>query len=103
MKLSLVPQNFKISDKYKARVLSRYINSLDKYLHHLSEDLKNATLVITKNQRFGYQANFDMKLPFAHIFAKQQGKKLFTCLMSLRDLAKKQIKTHLGKIRSFKH
>lgn len=100
MQLDVVPQNFEVGDQYKNRITSRFTRALDKYLSHLQEDLKQATLTIAKNARFGYQAKFDMKLPFGHIFAQHRGQKLFTTLMRLRDQVKKQIRRQVDKLRN---
>jgi len=99
MRLELFATNLKLSDKYRQKVANRFTQAIDKYLHHLNDDLKKASLTITKNARFGYESKFDMKLPFGHLFASAKSQRLFSGLMELRDRVKKQLKKELDKVR----
>lgn len=99
MRLELFASNLKLSDKYRQKVTNRFTTAIDKYLHHLGEDLKKASLTITKNARFGYETKFDMKLPFGHLFASNRSAKLFPGLLKLRDRVKIQLKKELDKVR----
>lgn len=100
MRLELFAQNLRLSEKYRSKVTKRFTTAIDKHLRNLQEDLRKASLTIKKNPRFGYETKFDMKLPFAHLFAKQRGVKLSASLSKLRDNIVAQLRKQIDKLRT---
>ena len=98
MQIKLVDSNVKFTDRYKQRILAKF-SLLDRYLNHLAEDLKIATLSIQKRIRGNYEMKFKMKLPFCDIYARHQSPDLIPGIITLRDQVKRQIKENIEKIR----
>ena len=100
MQIELVDSNVKFSDRYQARLLTKFSSVIDKYLKGMSEDLKVATLSIHKNLRGSYVMKFDMeKVPFAKIYARHTSPDLIPGITTLRDQVKRQIRESLAKLR----
>ena len=100
MQIELVDSNVKFSDRYQARLLTKFSSVIDKYLKGMSEDLKVATLSIHKNLRGSYVMKFDMeKVPFAKIYARHTSPDLLHGVVTLRDQVKRQIRESLAKLR----
>lgn len=99
MRLELFAQNLRLSDKFRTKVTKRFSSAVDKHLRNLQEDLKKASLTIKKNPKFGYETKFDMKLPFAHLFAHERGVKLSASLSKLRDNVVIQLRKQIDKLR----
>lgn len=98
MQITLADSNVKFTDRYKKRILSKF-SLLDRYLKHLQEDLKIATLSVQKRIRGSYEMKFKMKLPFYDIYINHQSPDLIPGIITLRDQVKRQIKDNLEKIR----
>lgn len=98
MKIELVDSNVKFTDRYKQRILGKF-SLLDRYLNHLEEDLKIATLSVQKRIRGNYEMKFKMKLPFYDIYIHHKSPDLVPGIITLRDQVKRQIKDNLEKIR----
>lgn len=99
MRLELFAKNLRLSEKYRSKVTRRFTSAIDKHLRNLQEDLKKASLTVKKNPRFGYETKFDMKLPFAHLFAHEKGVKLSASLSALRDNVVTQLRKQIDKLR----
>ncbi len=98
MNIELVDSNVKFTDRYKQRILGKF-SLLDRYLNHLKEDLKIATLSIQKMVRGNYEMKFKMKLPFCDIYVHHKSPDLIPGIITLRDQVKRQIKENIEKIR----
>ena len=98
MNIELVDSNVKFTDRYQQRILGKF-SSLDRYLNHLEEDLKIATLSIQKRIRGNYEMKFKMKLPFSDIYIHHKSPDLIPGIITLRDQVKRQIKENIEKIR----
>ena len=98
MNIELVDSNVKFTDRYKQRILTKF-SLLDRYLNHLQEDLKIASLSIQKRTRGSYEMKFKMKLPFYDVYVHHQSPDLIPGIITLRDQVKRQIKDNIEKIR----
>ena len=98
MNIELVDSNIKFTDRYQQRILGKF-SLLDRYLNHLEEDLKIATLSIQKRIRGNYEMKFKMKLPFSDIYIHHKSPDLIPGIITLRDQVKRQIKENIEKIR----
>lgn len=100
MQIELVDSNVKFTDRYKARLLTKFTSVIDKYLNGMSEDLKVATLSIHKNTRGSYEMKFNMeKVPFAKIYVQHVGPDLLPGIVTLRDQVKRQVRENIAKLR----
>ncbi len=98
MQIELVDSNVKFTDRYQQKILGKF-SLLDRYLNHLEEDLKIASLSIQKMVRGNYEMKFKMKLPFCDIYTHHKSPDLIPGIISLRDQVKRQIKENIEKIR----
>ena len=98
MNIKLVDSNVKFTDRYQQRILAKF-SLLDRYLSHLEEDLKIASLSIQKKIRGNYEMKFKMKLPFCDIYAHHKSPDLIPGIITLRDQVKRQIKENIERIR----
>ena len=98
MNIELVDSNVKFTDRYQQRILGKF-SLLDRYLNHLEEDLKIATLSIQNRIRGNYEMKFKMKLPFSDIYIHHKSPDLIPGIITLRDQVKRQIKENIEKIR----
>ncbi len=104
MQIQIVDSNIKFTDKYKSRLITKFTSVLDKYLLHLDEELKIATLSIHKNTRGSYELKFNMeKLPFAKIYAYHVSPDLLPGIVTLREQVKRQIREGVAKLRDQNH
>ena len=100
MQIDFVDSNVKFTDRYKARLITKFSSVIDKYLNGMSEDLKLATLSIHKNMRGSYELKFNMeKVPFAKIYIHHVSPDLLPGIAELRDQVKRQIRENIAKIR----
>ncbi|OGD70643.1 hypothetical protein A3A84_03500 [Candidatus Collierbacteria bacterium RIFCSPLOWO2_01_FULL_50_23] len=100
MQIDFVDSNVKFTDRYKARLITKFSSVIDKYLNGMSEDLKLATLSIHKNMRGSYELKFNMeKVPFAKIYIHHVSPDLLPGIVELRDQVKRQIRENIAKIR----
>ena len=100
MQIDFVDSNVKFTDKYKSRLIIKFTSVLEKYLLHLGEELKTATLSIHKNTRGSYELKFNMdKLPFAKIYVFHTCPDLLPGIVTLRDQVKRQIRENIAKFR----
>ena len=100
MKIFINEQKLTISDRLKERIQTKF-KTLEKYLKHYQEDLKNASLAIEKKSRSGYEIKFDMNLPGCPINVQKVSKVLMDGLIDVRNDAKRQIKKASDKLRGY--
>ena len=100
MQIDFVDSNVTFTDRYKARLVTKFSSVIDKYLNGMSEDLKVATLSIHKNSRGSYELKFNMeKVPFAKIYVHHVSPDLLPGIITLRDQVKRQIRENVSKLR----
>ncbi len=100
MQIDFVDSNVQFTDRYKARLITKFSSVIDKYLNGMSEDLKVATLSIHKNSRGSYELKFNMeKVPFAKIYISHISPDLLPGIITLRDQVKRQIRENVSRIR----
>lgn len=101
MNILFNPQKLSLSDRFKVRIQNKFDQGLGKLLRHYQEDLKQASISIEKMSRSGYEVKFDMNLPGCPVNIKHTGKVLMDNIIKVRNQAKRQIKKHLDKLRSY--
>jgi len=95
MRIKIIGDNLKISPRIRKLVVEKIGRGLEKYLPSLNQEIKTATMTITKRTRWGYKVNFDMRLPENYqIFAEEKQETLLTALVKLREALGKQIKKY---------
>lgn len=100
MQILINAQKISITDKFRDRIVKKFEQSLEKLLSTYQPDLKVASLSIEKSGSI-FQIKFDMNLPGCPINIKDEHKVLLDGLLRVRDTAKRQIKKHLEKLRSY--
>ena len=101
MNIIFNPQKLSISDRFRTRIQNKFDQSLGKLLKHYQEDLKLASMSIEKIARSGYEIKFDMNLPGCPINIRNTSKVLIDGVIKVRNQAKRQIKKHLEKMRTY--
>ncbi len=100
MKLQIRTGNMEVTDHLRQTLDERLGAKLDKYLTHLSEDLRIADVKVEKDVRWGYNISFDMWLPGdEHIYASAKGDTILTAVVELRDEVERQIKRTISEYR----
>jgi ribosomal subunit interface protein len=73
--------------------IARKISQLDKYLKHVSSDLRAGVVKLSRGERFGYKVKVDLKIPGKDVIAESQD----TDLLSAVDRVIDKLKTGLIK------
>ncbi|MCE7898251.1 MAG: ribosome-associated translation inhibitor RaiA [bacterium] len=73
--------------------IARKIAQLDKYLKHVSSDLRAGVVKLSKGERWGYRVKVDLKIPGKDVIAESQK----TDLLSAVDDVVDKLKTGLIK------
>lgn len=73
--------------------IARKIAQLDKYLKHVSSDLRAGVVKLSRGERFGYKVKVDLKIPGKDVIAESQD----TDLLSAVDRVIDKLKTGLIK------
>lgn len=73
--------------------IARKIAQLDKYLKHVSSDLRAGVVKLSKGERWGYRVKVDLKIPGKDVIAESRD----TDLLSAVDDVVNKLKTGLVK------
>lgn len=73
--------------------IARKIAQLDKYLKHVSSDLRAGVVKLSKGERWGYRVKVDLKIPGKDVIAESQN----TDLLSAVDRVVAKLKRGLQK------
>lgn len=73
--------------------ISRKIGQLDKYLRHVSADLRAGVVKLSKGERFGYKVKVDLKIPGKDVIAESKDVDLLNAV----DRVIEKLKTGLAK------
>lgn len=60
--------------------VSRKISQLDKYLKHVSSDLRAGVVKLSKGERFGYKVKVDLKIPGKDVIAESHDNELLSAV-----------------------
>jgi len=60
--------------------IARKIAQLDKYLKHVSSDLREGVVKLSKGERWGYKVKVDLKIPGKDVIAESQDSELLSAV-----------------------
>lgn len=60
--------------------IARKIAQLDKYLRHVSSDLRAGVVKLSKGERWGYRVKVDLKIPGKDVIAESQNTDLLSAV-----------------------
>lgn len=60
--------------------IARKIAQLDKYLKHVSSDLRAGVVKLSKGERWGYKVKVDLKIPGKDVIAESQDSELLSAV-----------------------
>jgi ribosomal subunit interface protein len=81
------------------RKIARKFASLDKYLRHVSSDLRQGMVELSKGERFGYRVKAIFKVPGKAVVAEGQSKTLLSAVDVAYGKAAREIRTYLERLR----
>lgn len=95
MRVNITADHIRLSS-YLQKLIDRKIGtSLEKYLPQFNQEIKTATLKISRHTRFGYEAVFNLSLPKkVHVRAQSHQKTLIKTLIQLRNEIKRQLRRY---------
>lgn len=73
--------------------------SLDKYLKHVSSDLREGVIKLSRGERFGYRVRTIFKVPGREVVAEANSKTLLTAVDLAYGRAAREIRKYLDKVR----
>jgi ribosomal subunit interface protein len=73
--------------------------SLDKYLVHVSSDLREGVIKLSKGDRFGYRVRAIFKIPGREVVAEGKSKTLLSAVDSAYAKAAREIRSYLERVR----
>jgi len=101
MRIKIIGDNLKITPRIRKLAAEKIGRGLEKHLPPLNQEIKTATMTITKRTRWGYKVNLDMRLPENYqIFAEEKQETLLTALVKLREALEKQIKKYKERLKA---
>lgn len=68
--------------------IARKIAQLDKYLKHVSSDLRAGVVKLSKGERWGYRVKVDLKIPGKDVIAESQNTDLLSAVDKVVDKLK---------------
>lgn len=68
--------------------IARKIALLDKYLKHVSSDLRAGVVKLSRGERWGYKVKVDLKIPGKDVIAESQDTDLLSAVDSVVDKLK---------------
>lgn len=68
--------------------IARKIAQLDKYLKHVSSDLRAGVVKLSKGERWGYKVKVDLKIPGKDVIAESQNNDLLSAVDKVVDKLK---------------
>lgn len=71
--------------------IARKIAQLDKYLKHVSSDLRAGVIKLSKGERWGYKVKVDLKIPGKDVIAESQDMELLSAVDRVVDKLKSSL------------
>lgn len=68
--------------------IARKIAQLDKYLKHVSSDLRAGVVKLSRGERWGYKVKVDLKIPGKDVIAESQNNDLLSAVDKVVDKLK---------------
>lgn len=75
------------------------IAQLDKYIKHVSSDLREGVVKLSKGERFGYKVKVDLKIPGKDVLAEGNSTELLSAVDQVVDKLKKGLQKKMGKMK----
>lgn len=79
--------------------ISHKIAGLDKYLKHVSSDLRQSMVSLSKGERWGYRVKVDLKIPGKDVVAEGKDGQLLTAVDQVINKLQQGLKKRIGKAR----
>jgi ribosomal subunit interface protein len=79
--------------------IARKFASLDKYLKHVSSDLREGVVTLSKGERFGYRVRTIFKVPGRSVIAEAHSKTLLSAVDAAYARAAREIRKYLDRVR----
>ena len=98
MKLQISTGDLPLEGTVRTLGEKRLGSDLEKVLRHFPEDVRQATVHVSKRSRHGYKATFEMQLPGLRVFSEEKHDDFPTLMTRLRDEVKRQIRKHKEKL-----
>ena len=80
--------------------IARKIAQLDKYLKHVSSDLRAGVVKLSNGERWGYKVKVDLKIPGKDVIAESQDNELLNAVDGAISKLKKGLEKR-GKTRNY--
>ncbi len=98
MRLQFVYDNVSHEGDIQTKI-ARKIARLDKYLKHVSSDLREGMVKLARGERFGYRVKVDLKVPGKIVVASDQDKNLLSAVDRVVAKLRQGVAKSLGKAR----
>lgn len=79
--------------------IAKKIAGLDKYLKHVSSDLRQSVVNLSKGERWGYKVKVDLKIPGKDVVAEGRDGQLLTAVDQVINKLQQGLKKKMGKAR----
>lgn len=79
MRLSFLFDRVGRAGDLKSKIANK-IAHLDKYLKHVSADLRSGVVKLSRGERFGYRVKVDLKIPGKDVIAEAQDTELLSAV-----------------------
>lgn len=77
--------------------IAKKIAALDKYLKHVSSDLRQGVVNLSKGERWGYRVKVDLRIPGKDVIAQGNDKNLLSAVDLVVDKLKRGLRKKLKK------
>lgn len=98
MRLQLWFDKVSTGGDIKTKVKHKF-SSLDKYLKHVSSDLREGMIKLSKGDRFGYKVKAIFRIPGREVVAEGKSETLLSAIDSAYAKASREIKKHVDKLK----
>ncbi len=101
MRIKLIGDNLEITDEIRQLIYNKLAEDLEKMLPELNQEIKTADMRLSKHSRWGYEVNFDLRLPEKEqLYAEVHKRSLKLAMTELREQLEGQIRKYREKLRS---
>ncbi len=77
--------------------IAKKVGGLDKYLKHVSRDLREAVVRLSKGERWGYKVKVDLKIPGRDVVAEGKDEELLSAVDQAVGKLQQGLKKKIGK------
>lgn len=79
--------------------IAKKVAGLDKYLKHVSSDLRQGVVRLSRGERWGYKVKVDLKIPGKDVVAEGRDDQLLTAVDIVINKLQQGLKKKIGKAR----